>query len=63
VPRKEEKKTQVVASVDVEEFSKSFENDFCLIACMSISEATSVWFVDNEASSHMIGRKEYFNTL
>jgi hypothetical protein len=53
----------MVASAGVEEFCKIFEEDFCLVACMSSSVVTDVWYVDSGASCHMTGCKEFFSRL
>jgi hypothetical protein len=53
----------MAASAGVEEFAKRFEEDFCLVACMSSSTVTDVWYVDSGASCHMNGRKEFFSSL
>jgi hypothetical protein len=53
----------MAASVGVEEFVKSFEEDFGLIACMSSLAVRGVWYVDSGAYCHMTGRKEFFNNL
>jgi hypothetical protein len=47
----------------VDEFAKSFEEDFCFIACMSSATVSDMWFVDSGASCHMTGRKEFFTRL
>jgi hypothetical protein len=47
----------------VEEFAKSFKEDFCFIACMSSATVSDMWFVDNKASCHMTRRKEFFTRL
>jgi hypothetical protein len=62
-PEKKKSKPQMATSVGVEEFCKSFDEYFCLVACMSSSLAPSVWYVDNGASCHMTGHKEFFNKL
>jgi hypothetical protein len=62
-PEKKKNKPQMAASAGVEEFSKSFEEDFCLIAYMEKSTASSVWYIDSGASCHMTGHKEFFTSL
>jgi hypothetical protein len=47
----------------VDEFAKSFEEDFCFVAYMSSATVSTIWFVDNSASCHMTGCKEYFTRL
>jgi hypothetical protein len=43
------------ASAEVDEFAARFENEFSLIACLSGSTSTGVWYIDSGASSHMTG--------
>ena len=50
-------------STVVDEFAKSFEEDFCFIACMSSAAVSDMWFVDNGASCHLTGSKEFFTRL
>jgi hypothetical protein len=47
----------------VDEFAKSFDEDFCFIACMSSTVVSGMWFVNSGASCHMTGRKEWFTRL
>jgi hypothetical protein len=51
------------ASTIVDEFAKNFEEYFCFIACMSSAIVLDMWFVDNGASCHMTGHKEFFTRL
>jgi hypothetical protein len=60
---KKKNKPQMAASAEVEEFAKSFEEDFCFIACMASSIVSDIWFVDSGASCHMMGHKEFFSRL
>jgi hypothetical protein len=53
----------MVASAAVDEFAKSFEEDFCFIVCMSSATVSDMWFVDNRVSCHMTGNKEFFTRL
>jgi hypothetical protein len=46
----------MAASSVVDEFDKSFEEDFCFVACMSSTTVSDMWFVDNGASCRMIGQ-------
>ena len=50
----------MVGSAEVEEFSKNFDKEFCLIACMASTTGSSIWYIDNGASSYMIGQKRFF---
>jgi hypothetical protein len=61
--KKKKNQPQMVASAVVDEFAKSFEEDFCFIACMSSAVVFDMWFVDNGASCHMTGCKEFFTRL
>jgi hypothetical protein len=58
-PKKKKKKPQMAASGAVDVFAKSFEGDFCFIACMSSTTISNIWFVDSGASCHMTGRKDF----
>jgi hypothetical protein len=62
-PKKKKTKPQITASVGVEEFAKSFEEDLCFIACMSSSIITDVWYADSGASCHMTRRKDLLSSL
>jgi hypothetical protein len=63
-PKKKKKnRPQMAASAAVDEFSKSFEDDFFFINCMSSATVSDMWFVENKASCHMTGRKEFFTRL
>jgi hypothetical protein len=62
-PERKKKKPQMAASAAVDEFSKSFEEDFCFIAYMSSTIVSDMWFVDSGASCHMTGRKQWFTRL
>jgi hypothetical protein len=57
------KNPNMAASAVVDEFSKSFEDDFCFMACMSSTVVSDMWFVDSVASCHMTGCKEWFTRL
>ena len=50
-------------SAEVEEFSKNFDEDFCLIACMESTTGSSIWYINNGASSHITGHKRFFRDL
>jgi hypothetical protein len=62
-PERKKKKPQMATSTTVDEFAKSFEEDFCFIACISSTTVSNMWFVDSGASCHMIGCKEWFTRL
>ena len=61
--RKKTNKPQMAALAVVDEFAKSFVEDFCFIACMSSATVSDMWYVYNGASCHMIGNKEWFTRL
>jgi hypothetical protein len=48
----------------VEGFSHRFIKEYSLLVCLS-SKATStnIWYIDNVASCHIIGVREYFKDL
>jgi hypothetical protein len=46
------------ASIEVNDFVARFENEFSLIACLSTSTSSGVWYIDNGPSSHMIGVRD-----
>lgn len=54
---------QVVDSAKIDEFSSSFEKEFSLIACKTSLVGINVWYIDNRASCHMMGNKDYFCKL
>jgi hypothetical protein len=62
-PERKKKKPQMAASIAIDEFAESFEEDFCFIACMSSTTVSDMWFVNNGASCHMIGHKEWFTRV
>ena len=61
--KKKKNNTQMASSAYVEEFSKSFDEDFCLIACMASTIGSSIWYIDSGASCHMTGQKRLFRSL
>jgi hypothetical protein len=60
--KKKKNQPHMAAYAAVDEFAKSFEEDFCFIACMS-SAAVSDMFFESGASCHMTGSKEFFTKL
>ena len=65
--KKSKGKTQVVASVEADDFAERFENDFSLVSCLfgiGVSgawlEDKDAWVVDSGASSHMMGIRSVF---
>ena len=61
--RKKKSNTQMAGSAEVDEFSRNFDEDFCLIACMESTTGSSIWYIDSGASSHMTGHKRFFRDL
>jgi hypothetical protein len=47
-----------------DEFASQFERECSLIVCCSLVETPSrIWYIDNGASSHMLGVREHFTDL
>jgi len=61
-PHKKSKKGSS-KGLDGEALASQFELDFTLIACMVSSMVGCVWYLDSEASFHMIDDKSLFSTL
>ena len=61
--RRKKNNTQMAGSLEVDEFSKNFDEDFCLIACMASTTGSSIWDIDSGASSHMTEQKRFFKDL
>ena len=61
--KKNKSNTQMVESAEIDEFSKNFNEEFCLIACMANTTGSSIWYIDSGASSHMTGQKKFFKDL
>ena len=53
----------MAGSAEVEEFSRNFDEVFCLIACMESTTGRKIWYIDNGASSHMTGQNIFFKDL
>jgi hypothetical protein len=62
-PEKKKNQPQMAISTAMDEFAKSFEEDFCFIACMFSTAVSNMWFVDSGASCYMTGPKEFFTRL
>ena len=53
----------MVGSAEVDEFSRNFDEEFCLIACMESTTRRNIWYIDSGASSHMTRQKRIFSDL
>ena len=53
----------MAGSAAVEEFSRIFDEEFFLIACMASTTGSNIWYIDSGASSHMTGHKRFFKDL
>ena len=42
-------------SAEVDELSRNFDEEFCLIAGMESTTGSIIWYIDSGASSHMTG--------
>lgn len=58
----EKKKQQATTSTNIAELSSRFEEEFSLIACLSSSITTCVWYIDIGVSCHMTRIREYFSS-
>ena len=61
--KKKKSNTQMAGSVEVDEFSRNFDEEFCLIACMASTTGSNIWYIDSVASSHMTGHKRFLQRL
>ena len=61
--RKKKSNTQMVGFAEVDEFNRNFNEEFCLIVYMESTTGSSIWCIDNGASSHMTGHKRFFRDL
>ena len=52
----------MVGSAEVDEFSRNFDEEFCLIA-MKRTIGRSIWYIDSGASNHMTRQKRFFRDL
>jgi hypothetical protein len=48
---------------EVDEFAARFENEFSLVACLSSSTSSCIWYINSGSSSHMTGVLDYFSSL
>ena len=53
----------MVGSAKVDEFSRNFDEELCLIAFMASTMGRTIWYIDNGASSQMTGHKRLFRDL
>ena len=42
----------MAGSAEVDEFSRNFDEEFCLIACMESTIRSNIWYIDYGASCH-----------
>ena len=57
-------KGKKVASIEVEEFASQFDKGFAFITSTSSrSTSSKVWYIDDGASHHMTGAREFFSEL
>ena len=61
--RKKKGNTQMARSAKTEDFSRNFDAEFYLIACMASTIESSIRYIDNGAPSHMTGHKRFFRDL
>jgi hypothetical protein len=62
--RKKKKAQNMAASVEVDEFSSRFDQDFAFMAeQLGGSVSHTLWYIDNGASRNMIGVREQFTEL
>ena len=53
----------MVGSVEVEDFSKDFDEEICLIDCMQSTIRSSIWHIESGESSHINRQKIFFREL
>ena len=53
----------MAGSAEVDEFSRNFNEEFCLIAYMASTTGSSIWYIDSGASSHMTRQRRFFKDL
>ena len=61
--KKKKSNTQMVGSAEVDGFSRNFDEELCLIACMASTTGKNIWYINSGASSHMTGQKRFFKDL
>ena len=61
--RKKKSNTQMVGSAEVDEFNKNFNEEFSLIAYVTSTIGSIIWYIDSGAFSHMTGQKKVFRYL
>ena len=61
--RKKKSNTQMAGSAEVEEFSRNFNEEFCLIACMESTMGSNIWYVDSGTYCDMKTQKRFFKYL
>ena len=53
----------MAGSTGVDEFSRNFDEEFCLIAFIASTIGSNIWYIDSGESSHMNGHKSFFRDL
>ena len=58
----------MAATVEIEEFSSTFEQDFSLVSMVSSTDSNSymydnTWLIDNGSTSHMTGKLDTFHII
>ena len=61
--RKKKSNTHMVGSVEVDEFSRNFNEEFCLIACMERTTGRNMRYIDSGEAIHMTRHKCFFRDL
>jgi len=56
--KKKKGKSQTKTSTNIENISSRLDDEFAVIACLSSSTATGVWYIDSGASCHMTRVRE-----
>jgi hypothetical protein len=63
-PNKKNRLGGTTTTTDEAQFEAQFERECAFLICCTLVETTpSIWYIDNEASSHMTGVREHFTNL
>jgi hypothetical protein len=63
-PNRKKKKGGTAATAEETDIQTQFQRECAfLICCTSVETATSIWYIDSGASSHMTGVREHFTDL